>query len=335
MLDSSDANFNVVLLDLLIRHQEYQTYDSLASKLVCPVQLICNDIDGLGALGCRFEFHPQAGVRLVDYGLNTWSDYLHWCDGRPGRHIEIYEQTSSTQDVVRRLIHSLGRSADGAVVIANDQTCGRGRLGRKWISSPGCSLLMSMARVMPGSSLGGDHLILITAMSVARAVEKLAPDLDVKIKWPNDIHVGGHKLAGILVEQFVAENGLVCAVVGVGVNVELEAGDVSSELLRLEQPLTSLKMLGQNVNRLLLAAEIIAQAEMIFQRRDDPRVLAEWKNRNTILGQSVALKCGECDVSGQVVDLDPLLGLIVRSEDGSMLHLPGQTTTVVAIHGSA
>ena len=94
-------------------------------------------------------------------------------------------------------------------------------------------------------------------------------------------------------------------------------------------------MLGQNVNRLLLAAEIIAQAEMIFQRRDDPRVLAEWKNRNTILGQSVALKCGECDVSGQVVDLDPLLGLIVRSEDGSMLHLPGQTTTVVAIHGSA
>ena len=56
MLDSSDANFNVVLLDLLIRHQEYQTYDSLASKLVCPVQLICNDIDGLGALGCRLEF---------------------------------------------------------------------------------------------------------------------------------------------------------------------------------------------------------------------------------------------------------------------------------------
>ena len=143
MLDSSDANFNVALLDLLIRHQEYQTYDSLASKLVCPVQLICNDIDGLGALGCRFEFHPQAGVRLVDYGLNAWSDYLHWCDERPGRHIEIYEQTSSTQDVVRRLIHSLGRSADGAVVVGHGVS-GLGTETFLWISADGMRSVMDI-----------------------------------------------------------------------------------------------------------------------------------------------------------------------------------------------
>jgi len=321
------------------------TVDALACELGQSLGQVLSHLEGLVDAGCLIQRHPHEGVRLERSGLSVWADYLHWVDRE--RHLpttyEVYARIGSTQDAARRLIESKGHRADGAVVAADFQDAGRGRLGRRWLAPAGTAVLFSRCCVgPPGAAIPStDRLVLAASVAVATAVERVAAPsgLDVTIKWPNDILAGDRKLAGILVERFrprrpptpdhlpVATLDLPvqaqAAVIGIGINVGLTPKLLPPEL---RERVTSLAMCNRHVDRLAILTESIWQLDAALAT-DAGELLRQWRRRSPIVNQRVRLKNSGRSIEGQVIDLDPSDGLIVRSDLGSIVHLPAATTT--------
>ena len=140
--------------------------------------------------------------------------------GTPHRH---FRQVGSTNTVARELAEA--GAPNGTVVTADEQTAGRGRQGRTWTAPPGSALLFS-AIVRP---LGKRHPLLPLAvpLAVCETAERLRPGIECKVKWPNDVHLEGRKLAGILIEARPQEE---WAVLGIGLNLTIAEDEFPEEL---------------------------------------------------------------------------------------------------------
>src|SRR6266850_1805142 len=157
-------------------------------------------IEELRSLGYDIEASPHLGYRLL-----TAPDVLHADDlmsrlGKTkviGRDIQVFEETTSTNDVIEKLARDGVK--EGAVVFAESQTQGRGRLGRKWISPPKKGLWFSVLLRPDLRPQEITQLTVASATALRRAIQSHTA-LKAEIKWPNDVLVGGKKVAGILTE---------------------------------------------------------------------------------------------------------------------------------------
>lgn len=242
--------------------------------------------------------------------LSAWADLLEqtaW----PRGPVAVYAETASTQDVCR------GR-AEGFVCVADRQTAGRGRLGRRWQATPGKTLTFSF--VAP-AGLSHGLLSLAVPVAVCRALNPwLAPlGAPPKVKWPNDVYADGKKLAGILIE---VESGL--PVVGIGLNVETAALDFPEDL---RPHAASLASLGATAGRLeVLAALLRALNTLLADLAANPApVAAEWKSR--CLPLPATFRCEGRLFTGSVLDVDADKGLVLRLNSGEIVHLPAQWTS--------
>ncbi len=136
--------------------------------------------------------------------------------GSPHRH---FARVGSTNTVAREL--AAAGAPHGTVVTAAEQTAGRGRQGRTWTAPPGSALLYSaiLRPLEPGHSV----LPLAVPLAVCETAERLRPGIECKVKWPNDIHLDGHKLAGILIEARPQDG---WAVLGIGLNLTRRGGRI-------------------------------------------------------------------------------------------------------------
>ncbi|MEX0654025.1 MAG: biotin--[acetyl-CoA-carboxylase] ligase [Phycisphaeraceae bacterium] len=326
---SSHPIVDVRLLDALLHAREPATVEALALQSGQPAKVILRELGRLRAAGCELAEHPQHGVRLRTAGLSVWRDYLEW-RGKP-RQVEVYRQTGSTQEAGRRLLAAHGRAADGALVIADAQTAGRGRLGRRWFAPAGKALTFSRVCCAAGEAAGTvDRLTFATSVALAEALDRwLAGVARVDVKWPNDICVGGRKLAGILVETVREQGGGTAAVIGIGLNVHVQASDLPADEPGLRERVTSLAMLGAAGDRLAVLADVADAVDTALRDTAVDDLLARWRQRCTMLHQHVTLQSDGRRVAGQVLDLDPHAGLIVRLDTGELVHLPAATTSVV------
>ncbi|MFL5595122.1 MAG: biotin--[acetyl-CoA-carboxylase] ligase [Gemmatimonadaceae bacterium] len=135
-------------------------------------------------------------------------------------HVELLESTTSTLDVAHRLAGEGARA--GTLVIANEQTAGRGRGGKSWQSAPGTGLWLTLIeRPTDGSGLG--VLSLRVGLAAAEALDRFAAE-PIRLKWPNDLYVDRGKLAGILVEARWREQSVEWVAIGIGINVKAPEG---------------------------------------------------------------------------------------------------------------
>ena len=250
--------------------------------------------------------------------LEAWTDYLSERLG-PDRLIRVYRETASTQDAARSLISHL--NADGALVVAEHQTAGRGRLGRQWISPSGSALTFSLLHRPAGSS-EVDRVMFAACVGLAEAVEAVLPSPHrVAIKWPNDLMIASRKLSGMLVERIDG-----CFIIGIGVNVALALESLPE---RLRQKVTSFAMLGVEIDRTTLLAGIVERVEHALRREaEDLRVA--WLQRCRLLETDIGLVHGGREYRGRVVDIDASRGLSIRLLGGEVIHLPAATTSVAA-----
>lgn len=135
-------------------------------------------------------------------------------------HVELLETTTSTMDVAHRLAGE--RAPAGTLVIANEQTAGRGRGGKSWTSSPGAGLWLTLIE-RPADTSGLDVLSLRVGLAAARALDRFAAE-PIRVKWPNDLFIEYGKLAGILVEARWRESSLEWVAIGLGINVRAPDG---------------------------------------------------------------------------------------------------------------
>lgn len=223
--------------------------------------------------------------------------------GRALRRLDVVETTGSTNaDLLAR--QAAGEDIDGAVLVAEHQSAGRGRLGRTWVTPPHSQITLSVgvdAGGLPPATWG--WLPLLTGVAVADAVHATT-GIQPGLKWPNDILVGAGKLGGILAEVAAPARVIV---VGLGLNVTLTAEEAP------DSRATSLLMLGSTMlDRTALLGSILAElsARIDSWRRTggtDPRLVADYRARSVTLGTTVrALLPGDREIIGIATDLDEL-----------------------------
>jgi BirA family biotin operon repressor/biotin-[acetyl-CoA-carboxylase] ligase len=254
-----------------------------------------------------------------------------------GRHVICFEQVGSTNDVC---FDAAARSRGPArreslVVTAEFQRAGRGRLGRKWSSPPGANLLASVLLDDPPdqpSPLNLEALTLACGLAVAEGIEQ-AEGIRVELYWPNDVVLEGRKLAGVLVEtRAVGRRRRV--VVGFGVNVAAAPADLPG------RPAVCLAdLLGRPTERVeLLRSILVAMDYWLWELRQGraPELQAlrkEWLSRcgmhNRRIRAQRRLQGKTQELTGRVVDVDPLVGLTLELDSGQCVTLSAATSSVV------
>jgi len=302
----------------------------LASHLGISRAAIWARIDEMRTLGYDIQAGPHFGYRLV-----STPDLLHADDlysrisgsvKRIGREIQVYEQTTSTNLLVEQQ-GQIG-TKEGLVIVAESQTRGRGRLGRRWISPKRKGLWFSALLRPSLQPQQVTQLTVAAAVAVARAVEKHCPS-GVRIKWPNDILINNKKAAGILTELSAEVDGVKFAVLGIGVDVNQSVSDFPDEIQDIA---TSLRIaVGHPIDRPELAADMMRELDAIYSRilaHQFESVAAEWESRCSTLGRDVEILTGDKKVSGRAEALDSDGGLLVRTQHGRLERIVGGDVTV-------
>jgi BirA family biotin operon repressor/biotin-[acetyl-CoA-carboxylase] ligase len=217
---------------------------------------------------------------------------------------------ASTNDIAVRAAASTAN--EGLVVLAEEQSAGRGRRGRSWTAPAGSSVLMSVLLFPPAELTGTAWLTALGAVATAEVVAAwTAPGPKVTIKWPNDVRVGGRKIAGVLVERGLG------AVIGIGLNANLDPDGLAPEL---RATATSLgRVTGRRIDRSELVRALIQRLDAWYElgRASGPESLNRpWRDRSEHLGRLVAVTTPEGAAHGRLDDLHLQRGILVTLSDG-------------------
>jgi BirA family biotin operon repressor/biotin-[acetyl-CoA-carboxylase] ligase len=234
--------------------------------------------------------------------------------GSPHRH---FRQVGSTNTVARELAGA--GAPHGTVVTAAEQTAGRGRQGRTWTAPPGSALLYSavLRPLEPRHSL----LPLAVALAVCETAEALRPEVECQVKWPNDVHLEGRKLAGILIEARPQDG---WAVIGVGLNLAIgedefpaELRDRAISLFGGASAVPYAQHTGIRNSWAKVAAGVLSGRLGVWVEADGPAVLEAWRERDALRGRAVGWDRG----SGVAEGVDDRGHLLVRLADGDRVAL--------------
>ncbi len=232
-----------------------------------------------------------------------------------GRHWVYLDRTTSTNRYLSELAEA-GEPA-GTAVVAEEQVLGRGRMARRWFSPPGVNLHLSVLLRPKVDPRQVPSVALVAGLAVARALRKLFPRLDFKVKWPNDVMVGGCKLAGVLCDLRAEADRLHHIVVGIGVNLNLKTSDIPPELRGVA---TSLReQLKRDVSRPHVAAEILNQLEELvvtWEKNGLKPLLPELEKFSLLQGRQVTISLLSGEVRGKALGIAPSGALIVETITG-------------------
>jgi len=236
------------------------------------------------------------------------------------KKIIYFNEVTSTNDVAFALANNglaNNGAVDGTLVIADSQTMGKGRLGRKWFSPKGKSILASLILrpQIPLSHSG--NINLITTISIVDAIRHLT-NLNAMIKWPNDIVINYKKVSGVLVESKIEGNCADFFVVGFGVNVNIPKEDFPEEIFDIA---TSLNIeLGYEVSTTQLLQDILYQIELRYTRmtKDLADFYLEWKNLSITIGQRVRIEKSDNVFFAKALDIDKNGALIIQLDSGEI-----------------
>lgn len=244
-----------------------------------------------------------------------------------GRRLYWYEAVESTNTALLAL--AAQGAPDGAVAVAEYQTSGRGRGSRRWWAPPRTCLLFSILfrPAFPLPPAQSHQLTMLCSLATCDAVAAVA-GLALALKWPNDLLLAGQKVGGILTEGSFVGGRLSHAVVGIGLNVNVDFRACSEstdarELAGLAGEATSLMShLGRPVDRTALLRSILERVDACYQRLGEgERFHQEWSRRLATLGQRVRVHVGTETLVGVAEAVDEGGALLLRLEDGSLRRI--------------
>lgn len=230
----------------------------------------------------------------------------------PGWTLHSFQDVSSTNDVAKDL--AARGAGHGTVVWAEQQRAGRGRHGRDWLSPPGNLYVSVLLRPSADPAVVA-QLSLVAALAMTEAVATIAPHLDVRVKWPNDVLVGEAKISGLLLESSGAhDGGIDWVVIGSGVNVAYHP-------TLPDRPTTSLAALGVTD----VTPDDVLQTYLRCLDELANRWLADgfaavrpaWLARAAGIGTQAAVRMGDRRIAGRFIDVTEAGALILEMPDGS------------------
>lgn len=291
----------------------------MAKELYVSRSAIWKNIKQLQKEGYHIEAVPNRGYLLSESNdILTAESISPYLRGRAlDFNLDVRKTVTSTNTLAKEMA-TKGASA-GTVLIASEQTEGRGRMGRRFYSPSSTGLYLSII-LRPNLNLEDSLLITTsTAVAVAKAIEKLTGN-DVGIKWVNDLYMNCKKVCGILTEASLnLENGgLEYAVVGIGINVSTKdfpddiqevAGSIFSDKPD-DKPITS-----------LLTAEVLNNLAEAMDKITDLDYLKEYKERSFLIGEDILVLKEKESYPARTLDIDERARLVVEYPDGNIEHL--------------
>jgi len=232
-----------------------------------------------------------------------------------GQRVFYYPSLASTMEAAKQEAQ-LG-AVEGTVVIAGEQTAGRGRIKRVWLSPKG-SIAVSI--ILYPSVVNLSSLIMLASLAVVHSVEAVT-GLRSQVKWPNDVLINGKKMCGILIESSVRGNIVDYAIIGIGVNVNLRLSDFP-EILSTATSLSD--ELGREVSHLRVIQRLLVEMEKLYLAlQAGGSIYEEWRDSLVTLGRRVRVKWGKTVYEGVAESV---------ARDGSLLlrHSNGNLSKIVA-----
>ena len=305
---------NNVLLALL-DCKDHLSGGELAEKLGVSRNAVWKSVKALQAEGFDIKAVPNRG-----YFLNSSVSVLNetvirkYLPKGDNRKIFIFDSIDSTNNYAKYLAAS--GAEDGVLVTAETQTAGKGRMGRSFYSPSGGSIYMSVV-LRPQTDMESSQLITsCIAVATAEAIDCVC-STDVKIKWVNDLFLGGKKICGILTEASLNfENGrLDYAVAGIGINLKSVKNSFSQQLSEIA---TSIEDETGNIpDRCRLIAEILKNIDLYMSNMEKRNFLNEYRRRSFILGKRIAVSKFNSERMATAIGISDNAGLIVRYDDGN------------------
>ncbi|MFC1860156.1 biotin--[acetyl-CoA-carboxylase] ligase [Chloroflexota bacterium] len=237
-----------------------------------------------------------------------------------GQRVIYYPSLSSTMEVAKR--EAKHEAAEGTVVVADEQTAGRGRIKRVWLSPKG-SIALSI--ILHPSVVSLPSLIMLASLAVVHSIEAIT-GLKPQVKWPNDILINNKKVCGILIESSVRGKAVDYAVIGIGLNVNLKLTDFPD----IPSTATSLSNdMGSDVSRLRVIRQLLVEVERLYLAlKDGGAIYEEWRDSLVTLGRGVRVKSGKTAYEGVAESVARDGSLLLRRSDGNLSKIVSGDATL-------
>lgn len=292
--------------------------ERIAQSLGISRTAVAKHVDALRDLGYGIESANRKGYRLLSVPEELVPTEVERLVTDPfWNRFEGGRTTSSTNDDCKALARE--GAPEGTVVVAAEQTAGRGRLGRQWVSPLGGAYFSALLRP-PLAAAEAPPLALVCSLGIALALE--AAGAPVMLKWPNDIYLGWRKLGGVLLEISAEADMVEWVVAGCGINVR-RVPRLAPDAAALEEVVS---MAPAQVAA--LALDGIAQAYREHLRAGLAGLLEQYERRHLLAGREVAVKdlSGAVVASGEVMGVDGMGRLLVLTKDGPVPIAAGEVT---------
>ena len=323
------------VLELLKGGDEYLSGEQIGRRLGVSRSAVWKHVRELKAAGYGIVSSPKKG-----YGLRVAANVPlaaevtpHLTTSTLGRRIDYHDTVDSTN----RAVGDLARrgAVEGTVVVADAQTAGRGRMGRRWESPAGENLYFSILLTPNVEPARVPQLALVAAVAVHEGLAECCPGIVAQIKWPNDILIGGRKVAGILCEASLEADRVHRVILGVGINVN------GASLPRsLRAIATTLRIAGgREVSRPSLLAGVLNRLEARYESwlRDGSLagLLDCFERHSALNGRAVAVENRSGVVRGTARGVTPTGELVIETADGERLHLLAGDVHILPLGGEA
>lgn len=310
----------------------YISGEAISEKFNVSRSAVWKHINTLKEEGYEIESQPRKGYRLISSpDILTYPEIEGYLKTQfIGRNIHYFQSLSSTNIKAKEIALN---EPEGTVIIAEEQTKGKGRLGRDWASPKGKGIWMSIILKPNLEPTEVAKLTLIGAAAIHQGLKDIS--VDSYIKWPNDIIIANKKVCGILTEMSCELNIINYCIMGIGINVNLEVEDFPKEL---ENKATSLKILtGKKINRKLLLGNILNHFEKLyipFREEGDISKSIEISRANSLLiGKDIRIIRGNNEKKGKALDIDNRGQLIVELENGNIEEIFSGEVSIRGING--
>lgn len=320
------------ILKMLRESEEYVSGQKLCERFQVSRTAVWKVIKQLEKEGYQIEAVRNRGYRILEYPdvLSKEEIESQMQTDCFGKHVVYYEETDSTNTRVKQLAEQ--GAQQGTLVVADRQSAGKGRRGRGWESPKGENIYMSLLlrpKIEPSKA---PMLTLVMAYSVALAIRE-QEELEVGIKWPNDLVVGTKKICGILTEMNAEIDYINYVVIGVGINV-----NVKKFPEELSEKATSLfNEQGKEVRRAVLMAKIMQLFEENYERflkEQNLAFLQEAYNQLLVSrGREVTVLEPGHEYPAHAIGINETGELLVRKEDGKEEAVFAGEVSVRGIYG--
>lgn len=301
------------ILNYLKKHEEgYVSGEELSRELGISRAAVWKHIENLREEGYDIEAFPHLGYKLISIPDRLTEVELKWQLKTDiiARKIYSYKETASTNDTAYNLAgHG---EKEGSVVIAESQTAGRGRMGRKWVSPKSKGAYFSIILrpdILPKEV---SSITLFSALSVAKTIREMT-NLAAFIKWPNDVLINNQKICGILTEMNAETDKINFVIIGIGINI-----NTKKEFLP-KGATSIMEEYGAEMSRVDVVRGIFKNLDKyygLFNSGHIVEIIKEYKEFSNFLGTRIQVAYHDAKIEGYAIDVDRDGALILRMDSG-------------------